>query len=128
MSRKGNKKKRSQRISSFEEGEIEFLISREFPERAREVENKFSGLQKFWISTNRTKAAILKLAEGDFNKIRELIKQANADPRDVIAYAEFPRSMQFSWSDKNNMTEEEKEEIRQNDWEEYQDWRNKGQS
>ena len=127
MSLKSNKKKRGQRIPDFKEGEIEFLILREFPERAREVENKFSGLQKFWINTNRTKAAILKLAEGDFDKIRELIKQANADPRDVIAYAEFPCSMKIGWSD-NNMTEEEKEELRQNDWEEYQDWRNKGQS
>ncbi|MEM9364051.1 MAG: hypothetical protein AAGA43_15525 [Bacteroidota bacterium] len=128
MSRKGNKKKRGPRIPNFKEGEIDFLIVREFPKRAREVENKFSGLHEFWMNTNRTKAAILKLAKGDFDKIRELIKQANADPRDVIAYAEFPRIMQFSWSDKNKMTEEEKEELRQNDWEEYQEWRNKGQS
>ncbi len=128
MSQKGNKKKKVRRIPDFEKGEIEFLISREFLERAKEVENKFSGLQESWMNINRTKAAILRLAEGDFDKIRELIKQANADPRDVIAYAESPHSMQFSWSDKNNMTEEEIEEFRQNDWEEYQEWRKKGQS
>ncbi len=126
MSRKGNKKKQIRRIPDFEEGEIEFLIVREFPERAREVENKFSGLKEYGINPNRTKAAILKLAEGDFDKIKGLIKEANADPRDVIAYAEYPRAMKIGWSD-NNMTEEEKEEIRQTDWEDYQEWRTNGQ-
>lgn len=103
-----------------------FLVAREFPERALEVENKFAGLQEFWINTNRTKAAILKLADGNFDKIKGLIKEANADPRDVIAYAEFPRSMNMGWTEKRTMTPEEKEEVRQKDWEEYLEWKNKG--
>lgn len=126
MDRGKNNKKSGQRIPDFDKGELDFLINREFPERAQEIRNMFSGLQEFWISTTRTKAAILKLAEGNFDEIKGLIKQANADPRDVIAYAEYPRNMKIDSAEKSKMSEEEKQEVFDKDWEEYQKWRNKG--
>jgi hypothetical protein len=126
MSRKRDRKRKGQPIARFEEGEIDFLINREFPEKAQEVRNKFSGLQEFWISTIRTKAAILKLAEGDFDKIKGLIKNANADPRDVIANAEYPRYMKMGYTERSKMSDEEKQVIFDKDWEEYQTWKNKG--
>jgi len=126
MSGKKDRKKKGQPIPRFEEGEIDFLINREFPERAQEVCNKFSGLQEFWINTTRTKAAILKLADGDFDKIKELIKKANRDPRDVIAFAEYPCYTQMDWDETNEMSQEEKQVIFDNDWEKYRNWKNKG--
>ena len=126
MSQKANKKKRGQFIPSFDEGEIDILINREFPGREIEVKNKFSGLQEFWINSTRTKAAILKLAEGNFDKLKDLIKKANKDPRDVIAYAEYPRSMNMDWTASNKITEEEKEEIYRNDEKQYLEWKNRG--
>ena len=45
MSHKKRKKKEL-RIPRFEQGEIDSLIMREFPEKFQEVKNKFSGLKE----------------------------------------------------------------------------------
>jgi hypothetical protein len=119
-------KRKGQHIARFEDGEIDFLIEREFPEKAQEVRNKFSGLKEFWINSTRTKAAILKLSEGNFEKVKELIKKANTDPRDVIGYAEYPSSMKMDWTEQSKMTEEERQEMDNKDWEQYQEWKNRG--
>lgn len=124
MSRK--KKRKKQYIARFEEGELDFLIKREFPEKYIEVKNKFSGLKYYGLSPERTMAAILKLADRDFDKIKGLIKDANTDPRDVITYAEYPISSKLSWTEEKNMTEEEKEEMNEKQWQQYQEWKNKG--
>jgi hypothetical protein len=124
MSHKKRKKKEL-RIPRFEQGEIDSLIMREFPEKFQEVKNKFSALKEYGLDLERTMAAILKLAAGDFEKIKGLIKGANTDPRDIISYAEYPSAGKYSWSEMSEMTEEEKEGIRKNDWEEYKDWQNR---
>lgn len=125
MSSKKNKKKKEHQIPRFSEGQIDLIIDREFPADAHQVKSKFSRLKHYGLSIDRTIAAILKLADRDFDKIDGLIKGANTDPRDIISFAEYPRSNKYSWSELNELDEQEREKIRKDDWTEYNEWLNK---
>lgn len=125
MSSKKNKKKKEQRIPRFSESQIDLIINREFPADAQEVKSQFIELKHYGLSIDRTIAAILKLAGRDLDKINGLIKGANTDPRDIISYAEYPRSNKYSWSELNELDEQEREKISKNDWTEYNEWLNK---
>jgi hypothetical protein len=67
--------------------------------------------------------AILKLAEGQLDRISELVSVANLDFRDVISYAEYPAFMAngaFVGADRLN--EKERKQLIQRDWDQYHEW------
>jgi hypothetical protein len=69
---------------------------------------------------DRVHAAVLKLARGNIERLREMTEIAKADPRDVIAPAEYPRYL-----DANNPSGHsgpEQQAIFDADWAEYHTW------
>src|SRR5947207_3178222 len=65
----------------------------------------------------RVQIAILKLSDGDIDKLHVNLEIAKGDYRDVLAYAEYPGEMRINPSGKNNR--EEINGIRTNDRRQY---------
>lgn len=99
---------------------LESLIAREFPNHIEEVTLK---LYKVKGDTpdgiNRISAAILKLADKDFSSIEHYIEMANADSRDVLAQAEYPRCSKMGFDDFNK---KQMKGVYLDDWKEYSKW------
>jgi hypothetical protein len=69
----------------------------------------------------RVHLAILKLSEGDTDKLKSYIKAAKADYRDVLAWAEYPEQMR-SGKTRFNTPLEEYEAIVRVDRTQYEAW------
>jgi len=80
------------------------------------------GLKKYETGGDRVQMAVIKLSEGDFDRLPELIKTAKIDYRDVLAWAEYPREFGISASDMKLLSKGEAEEIRRRDRKQYLDW------
>jgi hypothetical protein len=70
----------------------------------------------------RVQLAILKLSEGQWERLEELVRMAKRDYRDVIAYAEYPEEMRTGVVEMRQMAPEEVEAIRQRDRAQYLEW------
>lgn len=69
----------------------------------------------------RVQIAIIKLADGDLEKLISLVDVANGDFRDVLAWAEYPeQSKRYTWK----MKDSEVKEIQYKDRQQYLDWLN----
>lgn len=101
---------------------LERLIQREFSERAGQVKRKLEGVKgETPNGTNRNAAAILKLANKDYDTIDQLIAVNNNDFRDVIAPAEYPKCLELGFVDFPKDVEERKR-IYLADWRQYAEW------
>ena len=116
-------KKGEQPVARISDGDLEFLINREFPTISEFVKNKLnrikSGTQQ---GKNRISASVLKLADKNLDKIEHLIKRANEDFRDIVSEAEYPRTSSFGFGERN---EEECKDDYLKDWDEYSAWKEK---
>lgn len=116
-------KKGEQPVASISDYDLNFLISREFPNHQEEIKTKLgkvkSDSQK---GKNRISASVLKLAEGNLGKIDFLISRANEDFRDIVSEAEYPRASSYDFGERN---EEENQEDYLKDWDEYSTWKEK---
>ena len=72
----------------------------------------------------RVQLAILKLSEGNFEKLPDLVKMAKIDYRDALAFAEYPEQMGTSVSESRKLPPEERKAIRKRDRQQYVDWLN----
>src|SRR5579862_9863974 len=113
----------NQPIPKVFDADVERLVKRDFPlEEERAV---FSALKKYgkkdWHrEVPRVRLAILKLAYGSREKLREAIAMADQDYRDVLSYAEYP-----SYFSKINPTEKDeakRKRVIDTDWQEYRAW------
>jgi hypothetical protein len=75
--------------------------------------------------TARVQLAILKLSGGDVNRLRELVKKACIDFRDVVAPAEYPGFWAIGLVAAAKMNCEEKTRLIEDDWRQYQEWLNR---
>lgn len=97
--------------------QVESLIAREFPKHIDEVTLKFYNVKGDNPNgINRILAAILKLSNKDISMLDHYIEMANADSRDVLSQAEYPRCSKigFVYFDKKKM-----KSIYLDDWTEY---------
>ena len=69
----------------------------------------------------RLQLGVLKLSEGDAERLKEYIRLARIDYRDVLAYAEYPEEMRAG-SAKSKPGERELDEIRRRDRAQYEAW------
>ena len=69
----------------------------------------------------RVRLSILKLADGDMERVRAYVQDANDDSRDVLAWAECPRLCKVGFGG-TKLTTEQRESIRKKDWEQYVAW------
>ncbi|MEN3332138.1 MAG: hypothetical protein V7641_1503 [Blastocatellia bacterium] len=79
------------------------------------------GVESYERERERVQIAILKLSEGELEKLAAYVKVAKEDYRDALAYAEYPQELQ---SETWKMNAQTVEEIRQKDKTQYLDWLN----
>jgi hypothetical protein len=78
------------------------------------------GNQSVETARGRVQIAMLKLCEGNLEKLQKLVRDAQADYRNVLAWAEYPEAMK---KDTWKMTDkEEVARIRARDRKQYLDW------
>ena len=70
----------------------------------------------------RVQLAILKLSEGQRDKLTELVRMAKRDYRDVLAYAEYPEEMKAGFVEMGKLSPQEARAIRERDRKQYLKW------
>jgi hypothetical protein len=76
----------------------------------------------------RVHLAILKLSEGNRDRLAELVRMAKRDYRDVLAYAEYPEEMKrglcprLGFVGMKQLPAEEVKALRQRDRKQYLEW------
>jgi uncharacterized protein YgbK (DUF1537 family) len=106
----------TQPVARITDAMLERLIKRDYSNHINEVKQKLSLVDSDTNKgRNRISAAILKLANGDLNKIDHYIEISNNDYRDVIAKAEYPRAFEFGFKSASKSTYLA-------DWHEYSNW------
>ena len=74
-----------------------------------------------WEAT-RVRVDVLKIANGDASRIRELVNNAKGEYRDVIYFAEYRRYGDHSFTSETELTPDEEKKLIDADWKEFQDW------
>jgi len=104
--------------------DVERIVRRDFPsEQVAEVVavlNEY-GTESWQRETHRVRLAVLKLAAGNMEKLRQGIETAKKDYRDVLAYAEYPGYMSRA-PGPGTRPPDEVQRIVDADWKQYQDW------
>jgi hypothetical protein len=96
-------KKGEQPVASISDDNLNFLISREFPNDKDTIKSKLDKIQsENNHGRNRISAAVLKLANKAFDKIDFLVSQANQDSRDIISETEYPRTSSSGFGERGN--------------------------
>ena len=117
------KRKGEQPTAKISNAELESLIEREFPNNLNVIKQKLNKIQSnSQNGKNRIGAAVLKLANSELNKIKDLINKANEDFRDIVSEAEYPRASKYGFDEPND---NELKTDYLNDWIEYKDWKDK---
>ena len=100
------------------------MISRDFPSTEPSVVRRILeeyGKHSAESGGERVHLAALKLAGGELDQLREHIAIARRDARDVLAAAEYPLATK-DWPVVEKMSQEERQQIYDADWKQYQDW------
>ena len=120
--------KNNQYIPSVTAQDVLRIVSRDFPEHERagvlstlRVYGNESGITN---ANARVHAAILKLGAGNVDLVREYVKAACSDYREVVGPAETPRFIQLCRSSRR-MSDWDLEQLKREDWAEYFDWLNR---
>jgi hypothetical protein len=104
--------------------DVERIVRRDFgDERAAEVLVLLEayGPERWHRMPDRVRVACLKLARGDFEKLRSQIDAAQYDYRDVLGAAEYPGYMKRMFRIEK-LPEAEQQRIIDEDWRQYQEW------
>src|SRR6266581_2163750 len=84
-------------------GEVFAVVQKTFPEsahaRALELLDDY-GVESYERERERVQLAILKLSEGNEEKLRELVAVAKRDYRDVLFWAEYPEESRLDTPEK----------------------------
>jgi hypothetical protein len=108
------------------DADVERVVKRDFlPEEGFAVLSALEeyGKKDWHREVPRVRLAILKLASGSREKLREAIAGADRDYRDVLSCAEYP-----SYSSRISPTEKDEAKHKHMidaDWQEYRAWREK---
>ncbi len=93
-------------------------------ERA-EGELRRYGTEAHESEVDRVRLAILKLCNGQFQRLVEMVAAAKSDYRDVLMWAEYPAEGQALWALRPNLTtaeQERLEQLRVQDRRQYREW------
>jgi hypothetical protein len=104
--------------------DVERVVRRDFPaERFAEVMAMLNeyGVEDWQREPDRVRLAVLKLAGGSMERLRNEIGAAKADYRDVLGPAEYPGYGKRARGRRKLSTDEE-QRIIDNDWKQYRDW------
>jgi hypothetical protein len=93
-------------------------------ERAR-IELDRYGSEAHESEVDRVRLAILKLSDGELQRLAELVTAAKNDYRDLLISAEYPAEGQALWALRPTLTTAERqrlEQLRVQDRRQYLDW------
>lgn len=108
---------------------LDKLIRRDLPENYEMVKQKLDLIKSdSFNGQNRLSAAVLKLSNGDLNKIDSYIEMCNSDYRNVVSEAEYPRVSKIGFIDMEQTKSSKLREYYLEDWTEYTNWINKTDS
>ena len=113
----------NQPVPNVTEADVGRVVRRDFSpgqvDAAHVLLGEYGG--KDWHrEVTRVRLAALKLASGNLKKLREAIRTANQDFRDVLSYAEYPGYF-------TTIRPEESDDARraaaiEEDWRQYREW------
>ncbi|MBK6748564.1 MAG: hypothetical protein KA956_09785 [Pyrinomonadaceae bacterium] len=106
-----------QPVPKVSEADVERIVDRDFgKDKAAEVLSSLRGFD----TGPRVRLAILKVANGDLERLQEAGKVAIQDYRDILSEAEYPRYMdEIGFED---TSETLRQAVIQADWLQYQEW------
>lgn len=113
----------SQPVPKISSEDVERVLLREFaPDVRSDAAAALAryGIEPWQQSGPRVHMAILKLAQGQLGRLQACVEAACADPRDVIAAAEYPRYLSTDSSRLPSWWRRFR--IFHDDWKEYQAW------
>ena len=93
----------------------------EDPEKILNILRRY-GQDKYEEESPRIQLAVLKLSEGDLEKLEEFVDLAKRDYRDVLAFAEYPEEIRIGFVGMGELSEEEAKALRRRDREQYLSW------
>lgn len=105
--------------------DVERVVRRDFP--AAEYGTVLSALDDYRTETGkeedgaRVQLAVLKLSLEDPEELPRHMVAAKQDYRDVLAAAEYPTAS-IRWSAIHSLSDKERQQIFDSDWEQYQRW------
>ncbi len=70
----------------------------------------------------RVQLGVIKLSGGQRERLPDLVRMAQADWRDVLAYAEYPEAIKTGPLEMKKMSPQEAKELRQRDKRQYRKW------
>ena len=112
----------TQPVAKVTNKQLDRLIARDFSQHIDVVKNKLNKVESDTLNgKNRISAAIIKLSNKDLKSLDLYIDIANADSRDVLSQAEYPRCSKLGFDDIDN---KEMKRINLDDWKEYSKWLN----
>ena len=91
------------------------------PEKIIKILRRY-GQDDYEKESPRVQLAIIKLSDGDLEKLEEYVNLAKQDYRDVLAFAEYPEEMRTGFLEMREMTEDEVKAIRERDRDQYLSW------
>jgi hypothetical protein len=109
-----------QPVPTVTEADVDRIIARDFDSRARDRIRVLLAHPESPRSP-RVVLAVLKLSNCTVGAVAANLETARTDWRDVVAYAEYPAYMKAT-SGSTRLSEDEREELIQADWEQYQSW------
>ncbi len=109
----------------YNKGLVVAKVKQSFPNEDQEkilaILNLY-GKETYEQEQERVQIAILKLSDGDLERLRKNIETAKRDYRDVLAYAEYPEATsKDTWKMRDK---EEVRRIRERDRQQYFNWLN----
>ena len=113
---------RIQKTPKVDRADVLRVVERDFPINASEVLSILSNIRGIVIKTDRLHLAHLKNSEGSLEKLHESL--AIGDQRDVVCCAEYPNYMKLGWVAIGKLPLDEKHQIIDLDWQQYQRWLN----
>jgi hypothetical protein len=116
----------SQPTPSVTATDVTRIVRRDFP--PEQFQTVMSILEEYgdekWMQEKpRVQLAVLKLAESNIQELRHAIETAKLDWRDVLSAAEYPLYIKKVFQIKS-LSEEDKRQIIESDWRQYNEWLN----
>ena len=91
---------------SIDSKEISKIIRSDFTDQIEYVKSKLNRIESDSPKgKNRICAAILKLADGNLEKLDPIIDKANFDYRDIVSAAEYPRCSRFDFEERDQTSD-----------------------
>lgn len=113
----------NQPIPQISRADVARIAHRDFPAEAIDVLKELDeyGSEEYHHGKERVQLAVLKLAAGSREMLRQELENAKCDYRDVLSPAEYPGYTR-KWFHVQSLPETEQQRLIEADWKQYNDW------